>query len=197
VENDKGKFIEAWVFATVVFASDTSGYVTCSVKYETYSDILERIISGQSRGVSPEIITRKFECSICNNNYEKCFHEEGKYYDGIVCKLIAKEIEFIGGAIVDEPKDPKCRVNDLLIIWAANGSKTKLFEWYGFELHTEKRRFQDIEDARKKGLISDKSALKLSELFSVNLFGAVRFKEKLLERIVKEKGKASVTDTGR
>ena len=79
-----------------------------------------------------------------------------------------------------QPKDPRCRVNDLLVIWEAKKTKAKLFEWHGFELHTENIRFQDIEKAQRKGLITSKNAERLSKFFSVNLFGVFTFKEKLI-----------------
>ena len=139
---EKGKFIEAWAFATVIFADDSPGHVSCDIKYETYDEVLELIISGQCRGFSPEVTIRNFECSVCHSDYEKCSHEEGHYYSGIACKLIAKNIEFVGCSIVPQPKDPRCRVNDLLVIWEAKKTKAKLFEWHGFELHTENISFR-------------------------------------------------------
>lgn len=173
---DKRKFLVAYAFTTVMFASDSAGYISAIGKIGTYEPLLDRMISGQTRGVSPDVLIREWECSICHKNYEKCPHEEGTLYNGISCQLIAKNIKFMGTSFVDEPKDPRCRVNDLLVIWEVGGAK--LFEWYGFEVYTENLRFKNIEYARSQKLISQKAAFTLSEFFSVHLFGKVVFIEK-------------------
>ena len=171
---EKSKSVVAYAFATVIFASDDTGYVSTTIRIQNES-MLNRIITGQSRGVSPDMIIRKWECSICQGDFEKCNHEEGALYDGSVCELVARNIEFAGASLVDEPKDPRCRVNDLLVI-SRNNNK-KVFEWYGFEVYDENLRFKDIADAHKQRLISQKAAFNLSELFSVNLYGKVTFTE--------------------
>lgn len=172
--NERSKFLVAYAFTTVIFVTEGTGDITATLMLKDPT-MLERIISGKSRGISPSVIIRNWECSICHGNYEKCPHEEGSQYDGVICQLIAKNIEFTGASLVDEPKDPRCRVNDLLVISSLDGKK--LFEWYGFELYTENIRFKDIQHAYKSKLISQKAAFRLSELFSVKLYGVVRFTE--------------------
>lgn len=180
MEKGKSKLFAAFAFATTMFDSESNGYIRTLIRIQNES-MVKRIITGQSRGVSPDIIVRLWECSICHNDFEKCDHKEGALYDGSPCQLVARNIEFTGASLVDEPKDPRCRVNDLLVISKEN--KNNLFEWYGFELHTENVRFKDISEARKRGLISQKAAFKLSELFSVNLYGGARWYQGVSDKI--------------
>ena len=167
MEKGKGKLTVAYAFATAMFDSDSNGYVSVIIRIHNELK-LKRIITGQSRGVSPDIIVKWWECSICHSNFEKCNHEEGSLYAGSLCQLIARDIQFTGASFVDEPKDTRCRVNDMLVI--SEVDKRNLFEWYGFELHDDNVRFKDIAKACKKELISQKIAFKLSRLFSINLY---------------------------
>ena len=175
MRKEKSSFLIAYAFTTVIFDSDTGGYVSSTLEIKK-SRVINWIISGDSRGISPDVIIRNWECTICHKEYEKCMHEEGVEYSGTRCQLIARNIEFSGVSLVDEPKDPRCRVNDLLVISQIKGAK--LFEWYGFELHNDKIRFKNIKEAHKKKLISSKTAFAFSEFFSVNLFGKVDYVEK-------------------
>lgn len=172
MKKEKSKFPVAYAFTAVMFASDSAGYISSTIKIED-SGWINRIISGESRGISPEIIVRNWECSICHEEYEKCIHEEGLEYNGVECQLIARNIEFSGTSLVDKPKDPRCRVNDLLVISQMGG--TKIFEWYGFELHHTNIRFENIEKAHEQKLISNKAALTFSEFFSLNLLGKANY----------------------
>lgn len=163
--------IGAIAFGPAMYASDTSGRILTSMSIPpTRQDIIQRIISGESRGLSPEINVRKWECSVCHNDYEKCIHKNGKEYDGVECCLIARDIEFNGESIVDIPRDLRCRITDLLLIKVVDGNR-KQFEWYGFELSVESDRFENIQSALKHKLIPHEAAFRFSEFFSINLFG--------------------------
>ena len=60
--------------------------------------------------ISPAIIAKKVECSICGKDYKNCNHIAGRAYMGkLACKMyrdiICKEI-----SLVEEPRDKKCRL---------------------------------------------------------------------------------------
>ena len=87
-----------------MFDSDNKGFI--SIIMRLHNELwLRYIITGQSRGVSPDIIIKRWECSICHKDFEKCDHEEGTFYNCSPCQLIAKDTEFTGASLVDEPKD--------------------------------------------------------------------------------------------
>jgi len=175
VENRK--LLAAYAFSNLIFAADADACVSTLAKLSNDEKLLKVIISG-SRGISPEIIIKKWTCSICHGNYEKCSHNEGAYYHGQICETIASKIEFLGAALVDVPKDYRCRITDLLIVWEI--TKETIFEWYGFELSNENTRFKNIQKAHKQGLISQKFAFYLSECFSVQLYGKAEYTTSVL-----------------
>jgi hypothetical protein len=177
--NEK-KLITAFAFAAAMFDSNYCGYIWAILQIQN-EEMLQRIVTGQSRGVSPEIIIRRWTCSICNNDFERCDHGEGLIYDGSPCQVAPANVEFIAASLVDEPKDPKCRINDLLTIWQIN--KRNLFEWYGFELHNENIRFKDIDRAHELRFISQEAVFQLSKLFSVNLYGRARWCQKISDEV--------------
>jgi hypothetical protein len=180
LEKEKSELIVAFAFATAIFDADSKGCIRLTIHIQN-EPMLEGIITGQRRGVSPDIIIRQWECSICHDDFEKCSHTERAIYDSCLCQSIPRDAEPIGASLVDEPKDPRCRVNDLLVIRQTD--KRNLLEWYGFELHDENLRFKDIAEASKKEFISQATALKLSELFSVNLYGGVRWHQRLSDNV--------------
>ncbi|MFX1538694.1 MAG: hypothetical protein ACFFDI_31285 [Promethearchaeota archaeon] len=165
------KLLKAIAFGPIIYASDTKGKISISLNIPPVrQDIIQRIVSGKSRGLSPEIKVKKWECSICHDDYEKCIHKSGEKYDEAECCLIARDIEFTGESIVDVPRDPRCRITDLLLVKAVNGNRKK-FEWYGFELNADSDRFENIQSALKHKLIPQKAAFRFSEFFSINLLG--------------------------
>lgn len=72
------------------------------------------------------------------------------------------------------PKDPRCRITDLLLI-RANANQRKQYEWYGFEVISENDRFENIERAKESKLIPQEVALQFAEFFSINLFGIAKY----------------------
>jgi hypothetical protein len=171
----KANLLEVYAFGPIVFASDDSNArIVITVKIPPQSNMINRILSGKSRELSPEIRIKQWECSICHGDYEKCSHKNGFLYDDIKCQVIAKDIEFRGGSIVDEAKDPRCRVTDLLLVGRIN-KRQKCFEWHGFEVNSESDRFKSIQAAVKQNLIPEEAAFRFSEFFSVSLFGKCQY----------------------
>lgn len=167
----KNDILIAYAFGSVIYSSDTSGYITTVLKIDP--KIINKIISGEIRGLSPEIRIRKWECSICHKNFEECSHEEGKLYNNKICKAIAKEIEFTGVSLVDHPADSRCRITDLLLITEEAGKRK--YEWYGFRVDNENDRFKNIQRALEKGLISQNAAFSFSKFFLMKFEGKTSY----------------------
>jgi len=100
---------------------------------------------------------------------EECPHQIGRQYGKAKCQPIAKNIEFTEISVVDSPKDPRCRVFDLLIIKKENHQR--IYEWYGFEVNTEMDRFRSIQRALEGNFIPEKAAFYFGKFFSINLVG--------------------------
>lgn len=135
--------------------------------------IVSKIISGKFRGLSPGIIIRKWECSVCHGDFEKCVHEIGQVYNGVKCEAIAKDIEFTEVSIVDHPQDARCRITDLLLIKEENNRR--IYEWYGFKVNTENDRFRNIQKALQDGLIPENVAFYFSRFFSIQIEGKASY----------------------
>lgn len=65
---------------------------------------------GPGMYASPEILIRKSHCSVCSGDPRACEHVPGEIYDGTRCAVVADEIDPLGVAIVEAPKDPRCRL---------------------------------------------------------------------------------------
>lgn len=168
----KNNFLIAYIFGPVIYSSDTNARIVLTLKI-TEPAIINKIISGEIRGLSPEMIVRKWKCSICHDDFEKCPHEIGQVYDGVVCQAIAREIKFTGVSIVDHPQNHRCRITDLLIIRERNGRR--IYDWYGFKVDTEDDRFRNIQRAFRKGLIPKKAALSFNKFFSIQIEGRASY----------------------
>ena len=131
--------------------------------------VIDGIIKGKFRGLSPEMIIKKWECSICHKDFEECSHEVGKQYGNETCKTIARGIEFTSLSVVSMPADPRCAITDLLIIKKENEQRT--YEWHGFAVNYESDRFKSIQRALEQKLIPEKAAFYFGKFFSTNIVG--------------------------
>lgn len=171
----KSELLAVYAFGPMIYASHTNGRIVVTIRIAaSSSDLIASIISGELRGLSPEMIIREWECSICHDSFEKCVHIAGEKYEGAECETIARNIKFTAGSIVNVPKDPRCRITDLLLVKATDDGPEQL-EWYGFELNSEIDRFKSIQSAFEHRLISQKAAFHFGEFFSVNLFGKANY----------------------
>jgi len=167
--NDKD--VVAYFFGPTIFASDNSGAIDITGQTNS-KEMIDGIIDGTTRGLSPEMKIGWYQCTICLENHETCPHEPGKQYDEKFCQLMPRDTEVLRQSVVSIPKDPKARVTDLLII-EKKGSKT-MFTWHGFESDKEHRRFQHIQNATNNKLISEKIALKFTNYFMDSFLGVVQ-----------------------
>lgn len=158
--------VTAYAFGPSIFSND-GGSLNVDIVLRD-EKIIQRIIKG-TRGLSPEYKIKWYQCMICQQDYENCPHEDGKEYDGIICILAPRGLEFIAQSIVDKPEDPRARIIDMLLIDKTK-NKTE-YTWYGFETDSEKRRFKNIQEASDKKLIPEKVALKFVDYFTNNYTG--------------------------
>lgn len=158
----------AYIFGPTIF--DNKGGSLDGFSSITNLEIIEKIKSGESRGLSPEVKIKWFQCGICKKNYEEdCEHEEGELYGEEKCVLYPRDIEFLALSIVTNPEEPKARITDMLLV--DNRNKKNRYTWYGFETDDDNRRFKHIQKAVDSGLISEKTGLKFSTYFTNTILG--------------------------
>jgi len=165
--NQKRK-AKAYIFGIVLWAWNSRNNIDVAIAVYDEKQI-PRIISGP-KGMSPEIKSRKINCSICYKNYEECLHFEGKSYDGKFCECLMDELEFINVTNVSKPEDSRSKVTDLLIL-----NDDKSYIWHGFETSTDNQRFKHIELAQKNKYISEKAALQFTTFFCNTDVGVVKY----------------------
>jgi hypothetical protein len=154
--------VEAYAFATVLYMPDETHKLDTVIEINDLQ-AANRIIEGP-RGISLEIEIKKYACSVCGENYETCNHQIGEKYGGRECQAIPEYDDVIRAVSLGLPKDPRCRIIDLLIIRRQDGQKK--FEWYGFESNHKTDRFKNIEKALERHLIPEVVAKDFSEFFS-------------------------------
>ena len=154
-----------YAFGPVQYFPDNSRQ---NIVLQPIDDLVPKIISGEYRGLSVGYKVRRYNCSLCDQDIEECPHEIGKKYDGVKCQMVAADCDIIDISVVDVPKDPRCRIIDLLCI--EDGMHPK-YTWYGFAVNNDGDRFVNIQNAKENGWIPNRAALFFAEFFSVNLDG--------------------------
>ena len=81
-----------------------------------------REIFGSGIYMSPVLLIKSAECTICGKNIKACSHIPGNLYDGISCKEKVVDFELHGADIVQSPFDMRCR------IWPWNFTKEMTFQ---------------------------------------------------------------------
>lgn len=166
------KTIRAYAFGIAQYSADNSS-LNIEMKI-TNRDFIQKVISGELRGLSTAYVIREWECSICHGDLEECPHEVGEKYDNAICQMIAKDAKPIEMSVVQVPKDPRCRIIDMLIV---KNDKLLEFTWYGFRVNAEMDRFKNIQKAYESGLISEKAAFFFAKFFIVHSEGKAIFSQ--------------------
>lgn len=65
---------------------------------------------GPGTYLSPEMLCKKVECSICGKNIKACTHIPGRLYNGVRCTEVPRNCSLRSVAIVTQPKDRRCRI---------------------------------------------------------------------------------------
>jgi hypothetical protein len=71
---------------------------------------LERLLFPPMTFLSPGMIVKYSECSICGQEYGECNHVRGRAYMGKFCSRILKDVEVKEVSFVSEPASKHCRV---------------------------------------------------------------------------------------
>jgi hypothetical protein len=156
--------VTAYAFGPIMYATE-GGRQGITMKI-TDQMVIDSIIDGTLRGLSPESVIRRWDCSICGENYEDCEHENGQKYGDEICRIIRKDFDFTGQSLVPKPFDERCRIEDLLLIH--NNGATR-FVWYGFKPNKANFRFKHIQDATDKKIIPEEVSHFFARAFAENL----------------------------
>ncbi|MDK4715883.1 hypothetical protein [Rhizobium sp. CNPSo 4039] len=73
-------------------------------------DCIEKVVFPPQVFVSTGFIVGSQECSICGTEYGDCDHLEGIPYNGEFCLVLPKRTAIDHVAIVDDPRDRRCRI---------------------------------------------------------------------------------------
>jgi len=84
-------------------------------QYVQKLEAIEKIVFPPQVFVSSGMIVRRQECSICGSDYDDCDHLIGRPYMGRFCYIIAQDISLDHVAIVKEPADKRCRVEEFRV----------------------------------------------------------------------------------
>lgn len=163
--------VEAYAFGPVLYAN-TGGRIDIVMKISDV-ELIHKIIYENVKGLSPEIKICKWRCSICDDDYEVCEHQYGKIYNRKTCKALPDDTEPLSVGIVYKPKDERCRIEDLLLIVSESGYKKYI--WYGFKPNRISKRFNHLQKAYEKGLISADSLHSFSKHFSDDLISVATY----------------------
>ncbi len=66
-------------------------------------------------GMSPAMVVRQAECSICGGDPEVCPHIAGRSYEGARCYRIIKDAEITEVSLVTRPRQPDARITKMSI----------------------------------------------------------------------------------
>jgi hypothetical protein len=84
---------------------------------------LEKSLFPPQSFMSAGFIVRRQDCSICQDNYEKCDHVAGLPYMGRFCSVVLKDVSADHVALVDAPADRRCRVTSFSV---PGGTRNKM-----------------------------------------------------------------------
>ena len=94
-----------------------SGYVALDCDFAAFchehvASVLDAINRRYGRGLytSWEILWDCLKCSICNGDSRGCEHVPGELYDGRECVLHPEGPNPVAVALVENPRDPRCRI---------------------------------------------------------------------------------------
>jgi hypothetical protein len=80
-------------------------------------------------GLSPTLVIRESECSICHQDPDECHHVKGHRYDDQLCLRIIKRADVLGVSLVSRPANPGARIISVGVL------DTELQESLGAEWH--------------------------------------------------------------
>lgn len=116
-EDDPNKAWDYLADAQLFMRDAAQAHRTVKERAERYANrlyLLEKLLFPPQIFLSPGIIHKREECSICGKEYGECEHIKGKAYMGKICYVIIREIQtFSEVSIVKEPANKRARVYQL------------------------------------------------------------------------------------
>ncbi|HKG89258.1 MAG TPA: adenylate/guanylate cyclase domain-containing protein, partial [Nitrososphaeraceae archaeon] len=160
---------EAYLFGPLIFAGNK--YADAVLK--TKDPLKIQLINSGQQGLQPALKVRRFLCSLCEKDYEKCPHDAYQKYDDAVCEPLISESEVLYASIVPRPNDPRTRITDILLAIKNEGKRQ--YVWYGYSVDSENVRLRHIDKARSRGWISKTAKDHLSKIFHIALDGIATY----------------------
>ena len=115
--NNKDYIESAWIKLCdcrerLVFSSQSCRGEAIDLVFRSLSKLEEFYLHtfGAGNYVSPGIEFEGGLCSICNVDFRACSHVPGGLYEGAICTCRPINPSFNHLALVDTPKDPRCRI---------------------------------------------------------------------------------------
>ena len=87
-------------------------------------ETIEKLLFPAQVFVSPSMIAKHQQCSICGNEYEDCEHLKGMPYMGEFCNVVIQDFELDHVAIVEVPADKGCRITEVDVEGGARNRMT-------------------------------------------------------------------------
>jgi hypothetical protein len=84
----------------------------CALEYEngSYFVVCPVALAHNRIGMSPGMLVREAECSICGRDPDLCEHIKGRVYDGETCVRIVKQVDLLEVSFVARPAQPDARI---------------------------------------------------------------------------------------
>lgn len=83
--------------------------VYCLSEIESFWGVVRQRF-GDGAYNSIELSIEQLTCTICGADLRGCLHEPGKWYDDRLCQSKPEGLDVLASAIVDNPRDPRCRI---------------------------------------------------------------------------------------
>lgn len=89
----------------------------CTLAYrdDTYFVECPVALAHNRIGMSPGMVIKSAECSICGSHPQDCVHITGRIYDGQRCIRILKDLEFLEISLVERPRQPDARIESMSV----------------------------------------------------------------------------------
>jgi class 3 adenylate cyclase len=159
----------AYIFGNYFFDNTSDGFVFCVAT--NHYGVISQTKLGNLKSFLLKLMIRKFDCSICKTDYEKCPHESGSKYDGVICQPLISDMDIVN--ITSVPYYEHSTITDMLVI--PNDETKKIYVWYGFPTKDTKTRIKNVTTAESKGWISQESSNHFKNTFSIAPNGVISY----------------------
>jgi adenylate cyclase len=159
----------AYIFGNYYFNKGSDEFVFC-VETNDHAAI-NKVKFNTLKSFVLKLKVKRFDCSICNTDYETCPHESGIEYDQLICEPLISDMDL--EYIYSVPYYELSTITDMLVI--INGGSENSIVWYGFPSKDKKTRMRNINTAKSRGWISQGAFNHISSAFSIVPNGIISF----------------------